>query len=157
MILQPLVENSSKTGSRAQVGGRAHPIKTARPRRPHRIEVHDDGLGLTEERASARLGDGPNGPQATWTSGAREFTAAKLSHEAPEVPGEGTWEAWRFPELAVAGGGSPPNRCTSRGSVARPLHATSRYLLGQIGGVDVVGRRATASGHRASTDSAPTT
>src|SRR5258708_17954761 len=59
MILQPLVENSIKHGLARKVGGGRITIKTLIRDDGHTIiEVHDDGLGMTEERLEHALGDG---------------------------------------------------------------------------------------------------
>ena len=50
MILQPLVENSIKHGLSRKVGGGRITIKTALTNGHALIEVHDDGLGMSEER-----------------------------------------------------------------------------------------------------------
>src|SRR5205823_13341264 len=58
MILQPLVENSIKHGLSRKVGGGRITIKTVARDGSVIIEVHDDGLGMTEERLGQALGDG---------------------------------------------------------------------------------------------------
>src|SRR5712692_10388481 len=58
MILQPLVENSIKHGLERKVGEGRITIKTARRNGHAIIEVHDDGLGMTEERLEQALGGG---------------------------------------------------------------------------------------------------
>src|SRR5438094_1326198 len=58
MILQPLVENSIKHGLARKVGGGRITIKTMARDGSVIIEVHDDGLGMTEERLGQALGDG---------------------------------------------------------------------------------------------------
>ncbi|HYM25845.1 MAG TPA: ATP-binding protein, partial [Vicinamibacterales bacterium] len=50
MILQPLIENSIKHGLARKVGGGRITIRTAARDGCTMIEVHDDGLGMTEER-----------------------------------------------------------------------------------------------------------
>ncbi len=50
MILQPLVENSIKHGLSPKVGGGRITIKTALRNGLAVIEVHDDGLGMSEEQ-----------------------------------------------------------------------------------------------------------
>src|SRR6266436_2184207 len=57
MILQPLVENSIKHGLSRKVGGGRITIKTLVRDGHTIIEVHDDGLGMTEERLEHALGD----------------------------------------------------------------------------------------------------
>ncbi len=58
MLLQPLVENSIKHGLARKVGGGRITIKTVVRDRNTIIEVHDDGLGMTEERLEHALGGG---------------------------------------------------------------------------------------------------
>src|SRR3954465_1759930 len=58
MILQPLVENSIKHGLARKVGGGRITIKTLVRDDHTLIEVHDDGLGMTEERLVQALGGG---------------------------------------------------------------------------------------------------
>jgi two-component system LytT family sensor kinase len=50
MILQPLVENSIKHGLSRKVGGGRITIRTALTGGLARIEVLDDGIGMTEDR-----------------------------------------------------------------------------------------------------------
>src|SRR5881296_222266 len=50
MILQPLVENSIKHGLARKIGGGRITIKTIARDGHTIIEVHDDGLGMTEEQ-----------------------------------------------------------------------------------------------------------
>src|SRR6266566_16611 len=58
MLLQPLVENSIKHGLARKVGGGRITITTLARDRHTVIEVHDDGVGMTEERLEHALGDG---------------------------------------------------------------------------------------------------
>src|SRR5262249_51164751 len=58
MILQPLVENSIKHGLSRKVGGGHITIKTTLRDGHAVIEVHDDGLGMTEERLERAFGGG---------------------------------------------------------------------------------------------------
>jgi two-component system LytT family sensor kinase len=58
MLLQPLVENSIKHGLARKVGGGRITIRTLVRDRHTIIEVHDDGLGMTEERLGHALGGG---------------------------------------------------------------------------------------------------
>jgi two-component system LytT family sensor kinase len=58
MLLQPLIENSIKHGLARKVGGGRITIRTV-PREGHtRIEVHDDGVGMSEERLDGALNGG---------------------------------------------------------------------------------------------------
>ena len=58
MLLQPLVENSIKHGLARKVGGGRITIRTLVRDAHTVIEVHDDGLGMTEERLEHAFGDG---------------------------------------------------------------------------------------------------
>src|SRR5436309_2055621 len=58
MILQPLVENSIKHGLARKVGGGRITIRTLARDRHTIIEVHDDGVGMTEERLEHAFGGG---------------------------------------------------------------------------------------------------
>ena len=57
MILQPLVENSIKHGLARKIGGGRITITTTLRDGHAVIEVHDDGLGMTEERLEHALGE----------------------------------------------------------------------------------------------------
>lgn len=58
MLLQPIVENSIKHGLTRKVGGGRITIRTERRGGRTLIEVHDDGLGMTEERLADALTGG---------------------------------------------------------------------------------------------------
>src|SRR5438445_13554623 len=58
MLLQPLVENSIKHGLSRKVGGGRITIRTMMRNKHTVIEVHDDGLGMTEERLETAFGGG---------------------------------------------------------------------------------------------------
>ena len=58
MLLQPIVENSIKHGLTRKVGGGRITIRTERRGDRTLIEVHDDGLGMTEERLADALTGG---------------------------------------------------------------------------------------------------
>jgi two-component system LytT family sensor kinase len=58
MILQPLVENSIKHGLARKIGGGRITIKTLRRDGHAVIEIHDDGLGMSEERLEKAFGGG---------------------------------------------------------------------------------------------------
>src|SRR5206468_1196073 len=70
MLLQPLVENSIKHGLARKVGGGRITIRTRVAEGHTVIEVHDDGLGMTEERLEKAMGGGSglsNGIEALTT------------------------------------------------------------------------------------------
>jgi two-component system LytT family sensor kinase len=58
MLLQPLVENSIKHGLSRKVGGGRITIRSVIQNGHAIIEVHDDGLGMTEERLEHAFGGG---------------------------------------------------------------------------------------------------
>ena len=58
MLLQPLVENSIKHGLSRKVGGGRITIRAVLRSGHAVIEVHDDGLGMSEERLEQAFGDG---------------------------------------------------------------------------------------------------
>jgi len=58
MILQPLIENSIKHGLARKIGGGRITIRTAARDGCTVIEVHDDGLGMSEERLEQAAGGG---------------------------------------------------------------------------------------------------
>ncbi|MEQ1728497.1 MAG: histidine kinase [Vicinamibacterales bacterium] len=58
MLLQPIIENSIKHGLTRKVGGGRITIRTERRGDRTLVEVHDDGLGMTEERLSDALTGG---------------------------------------------------------------------------------------------------
>jgi two-component system LytT family sensor kinase len=77
MLLQPLVENSIKHGLARKIGGGRITIRTMVRDKHTVIEVHDDGLGMTEERLETALGGGIG------------------------VPGQGTCASVEIPELGL--------------------------------------------------------
>ena len=99
MLLQPLVENSIKHGLARKVGGGRITIKT-HVRDAHTvIEVHDDGLGMTEERLVHALGDGIG--LSNVDERLRVIYGANYHLKLTSVPGEGTCVSLAIPELAV--------------------------------------------------------
>jgi two-component system LytT family sensor kinase len=101
MILQPLVENSIKHGLARKVGGGRITIKThVRIRDRHTIiEVHDDGLGMTEERLEHAL-DGGIG-LSNVNERLRTIYGANYHLKLTSVPGKGTCASVEIPELTV--------------------------------------------------------
>ena len=99
MILQPLVENSIKHGLSRKVGGGRITIKTHVRDGHIVIEVHDDGLGMTEERLVHALGDGIG--LSNVDERLRVIYGANYHLKLTSVPGEGTCASVAIPELAV--------------------------------------------------------
>jgi two-component system, LytTR family, sensor kinase len=58
MILQPIVENSIKHGIAPKVGGGRILLRTVREGDHAVIEIHDNGLGMSDERLQNALGGG---------------------------------------------------------------------------------------------------
>ena len=99
MLLQPLVENSIKHGLARKVGGGRITIK-ALVRDGHTvIEVHDDGLGMSEERLGHALGDGIG--LSNVNERLRTIYGANYHLKLRSVPGEGTCASVEIPDLAL--------------------------------------------------------
>jgi two-component system LytT family sensor kinase len=99
MLLQPLVENSIKHGLARKVGGGRITIK-AMVRDGHTlIEVHDDGLGMTEERLEHAFGDGIG--LSNVNERLRTIYGANYHLKLTSVPGRGTCASVEIPELGI--------------------------------------------------------
>jgi two-component system, LytTR family, sensor kinase len=99
MILQPLVENSIKHGLSRKVGGGRITI-TAMLREGHTvIEVHDDGLGMTEERLEHALGGGIG--LSNVNERLRTIYGAQYHLKLTSVPDRGTCARVEIPELTI--------------------------------------------------------
>ncbi|HJZ71247.1 MAG TPA: histidine kinase [Vicinamibacterales bacterium] len=99
MILQPLVENSIKHGLSRKVGGGRITIKTLVRDGHTLIEVHDDGLGMTEERLVQALGGGIG--LSNVDERLRVIYGANYHLKLTSVPGQGTCASLAIPELAL--------------------------------------------------------
>jgi two-component system, LytTR family, sensor kinase len=99
LILQQRVENSIKHGLSRKVGGGRITIKTHARDGHTVIEVHDDGLGMTEERLVHALGDGIG--LSNVDERLRVIYGANYHLKLTSVPGEGTCASVAIPELAV--------------------------------------------------------
>ncbi|MGB7220162.1 MAG: histidine kinase [Vicinamibacterales bacterium] len=100
MILQPLVENSIKHGLARKVGGGHITISTALRNGRTIIEVHDDGLGMSEERLVRAFGGGIG--LSNVNERLRTIYGEHCQLKLKSVPGEGTWASVEIPELTVA-------------------------------------------------------
>ena len=99
MILQPLIENSIKHGLSRKIGGGRITIK-AEARDGHTtIEVHDDGLGMSEERLEHAL-DGGIG-LSNVNERLRTIYGANYSLKLTSVAGRGTVAIVNIPQLTV--------------------------------------------------------
>jgi two-component system, LytTR family, sensor kinase len=99
MILQPLVENSIKHGLSRKVGGGRITIKTMVRDGHTLIEVHDDGLGMSEERLVQALGGGIG--LSNVDERLRVIYGANYHLKLTSVPGHGTCASLAIPELAL--------------------------------------------------------
>ena len=99
MILQPLVENSIKHGLARKVGGGRITIKTSICDGHTIIEVHDDGLGMTEERLEHALGDGIG--LSNVNERLRTIYGPPYHLKLTSEPGQGTCVSVQIPEIAL--------------------------------------------------------
>jgi len=99
MLLQPLVENSIKHGLARKVGGGRITIKTLVDDRHTIIEVHDDGLGMSEDRLEHALGDGIG--LSNVNERLRTIYGANYHLKLTSTPGYGTCARVEIPELSV--------------------------------------------------------
>jgi len=97
MLLQPLVENSIKHGLARKVGGGRITIKAAVRDRHTIIEVHDDGLGMTEDRLENALGGGIG--LSNVNERLRTIYGANCRLKLTSEPGRGTCARVEIPEL----------------------------------------------------------
>jgi len=99
MLLQPLIENSIKHGLSRKVGGGRITIRT-HVRDGHTvIEVHDDGLGMTEERLENAFGGGIG--LSNVNERLRTIYGTSYQLKLTSVPGEGTCASVEIPELGL--------------------------------------------------------
>jgi two-component system LytT family sensor kinase len=106
MILQPLVENSIKHGLERKIGEGRITISTRLRDRYIVIEVHDDGLGMTEERLQQAFGEGIG--LSNVNERLRVIYGAGCQLKLKSIPGEGTWASVEIPEIAVPDRGPQP-------------------------------------------------
>jgi two-component system LytT family sensor kinase len=99
MILQPLVENSIKHGLSRKVGEGRITIKTMLRDGHAVIEVHDDGLGMSEERLGHALGGGIG--LSNVNERLRTIYGAGCQLKLTSVAGQGTCASIEIPGLAV--------------------------------------------------------
>ena len=99
MILQPLIENSIKHGLERKIGEGRITITTRLRDRQIVIEVHDDGLGMTEDRLEQAVGDGIG--LSNVNERLRTIYGAACQLKLRSIPGEGTWVSMEIPEIAV--------------------------------------------------------
>ena len=99
MILQPLVENSIKHGLEKKIGAGRITISTRLHERQVVIEVHDDGLGMTEDRLEQAFGEGIG--LSNVNERLRTIYGAGCQLKLKSIPGEGTWASMEIPELSI--------------------------------------------------------
>jgi two-component system LytT family sensor kinase len=99
MILQPLVENSIKHGLEKKIGSGRITITTRLHDRQVLIEVHDDGLGMTEERLEQAFAEGIG--LSNVNERLRTIYGVGCQLKLKSIPGEGTWASMEIPELSI--------------------------------------------------------
>src|SRR4051812_4170124 len=99
MILQPLVENSIKHGLARKVGEGLVTITTVLRHGHAIIEVHDDGIGMTEDRLEHALGGGIG--LSNVNERLRTIYGEHYQLKLKSIHGAGTWASVEIPELSV--------------------------------------------------------
>src|SRR4249920_2428935 len=99
LILQPLIENSIKHGLSRKIGGGRITIRSVMQNGRAIIEVHDDGLGMTEDRLENALGGGIG--LSNVNERLRTIYGATYRLKLTSAPGRGTCARMEIPELAV--------------------------------------------------------
>jgi two-component system LytT family sensor kinase len=99
MILQPLVENSIKHGLARKVGEGRITIKTILRDGHAIIEVHDDGLGMSEDRLEHAVGGGIG--LSNVNERLRTIYGANYHLKLTSVPGQGTCARVEIPRLTI--------------------------------------------------------
>jgi two-component system LytT family sensor kinase len=100
MILQPLVENSIKHGLSRKVGGGHITIRTSLRGGHALIEVHDDGLGMSEERLENAFGGGIG--LSNVNERLRTIYGAACQLKLTSTAGRGTSVSVEIPLMTVA-------------------------------------------------------
>jgi two-component system, LytTR family, sensor kinase len=99
MILQPLIENSIKHGLEKKIGAGRITITTTLRDRHMLIEVHDDGMGMSEERLQHAFGEGIG--LSNVNERLRTIYGVGCQLKLKSIPGEGTWATMDIPEMAI--------------------------------------------------------
>ncbi|HZR24720.1 MAG TPA: histidine kinase [Vicinamibacterales bacterium] len=99
MLLQPLIENSIKHGLSRKVGGGRITITTKLRDAHMLIEVHDDGLGMSEERLEQAMQGGIG--LSNVNERLQTIYGASSQLKLTSVPGRGTTASVEIPELTV--------------------------------------------------------
>jgi two-component system LytT family sensor kinase len=96
MILQPLVENCIKHGLSRKVGGGTITLHVARLNGAARIEVRDDGLGMSDERRETAFNDGIG--LSNVSERLRVIYGARSTLQLSSIIGKGTIVAFEIPD-----------------------------------------------------------
>jgi two-component system LytT family sensor kinase len=99
MLLQPLIENSIKHGLSRKIGGGRILIRSVMRDGHAIIEVHDDGMGMNEERLEQALSGGIG--LSNVNERLRTIYGASYQLKLSSVPGQGTCASIEIPELTV--------------------------------------------------------
>ncbi len=99
MLLQPLVENSIKHGLSRKLGGGRISIHTVLKNGRMRVDVQDDGLGMTVERLGQALEGGIG--LSNVNERLRTIYGAGCELKLTSVPGRGTSVSVEIPELTI--------------------------------------------------------
>jgi two-component system LytT family sensor kinase len=98
MILQPLVENCIKHGLSRKVGGGTITIHVARAEGAARVEIRDDGLGMSDERRETAFTDGIG--LSNVSERLRVIYGARTTLQLTSVIGQGTSVVFEVPFVA---------------------------------------------------------
>jgi two-component system LytT family sensor kinase len=98
MILQPLVENCIKHGLSRKVGGGTITLHVARVDAAARVEVRDDGLGMSDERLETAFSDGIG--LSNVSERLRVIYGARTTLQLASVIGKGTTVAFEIPDAS---------------------------------------------------------
>ncbi len=100
MLLQPIIENSIKHGLTRKVGGGRITIRTERRGDRTLVEVHDDGLGMTEERLADALSGGIG--LSNVNERLRTIYGTACTLKLSSLTGRGTTVSVEIPDLTLS-------------------------------------------------------
>jgi sensor histidine kinase YesM len=98
MILQPLIENCIKHGLSRKVGGGTITLRISRLDGAARVEIRDDGLGMSDERRETAFSDGIG--LSNVSERLRVIYGARSTLQLTSVIGQGTAVAFEIPDIA---------------------------------------------------------
>ena len=146
LLLQPLVENCIKHGFARKVGPGTITIRSRRERDLAIIEIEDDGLGISDERAAAGAVE-RHRPEQRQRAAARALRRRRAASRSSARPARAPCARVEIP-LALAGDGAN-HRMTGNGALTAVVADDEQlardelcFLLGQLDGVEVVGQAA---------------